>query len=164
MGGPLNTSILRTYRLGGLSLIWLTEPPQGGQPSSLRGWNKMFWIRYPTSRCLAATLGKNTEQSHALVTNRPESRLHFQASPFGRFSAAGPTEAVDRLPASLLQPQALAMERGSPRDLRHRRPLGLRAARVPPCAFRARLFRPCPVPNWYGSRDGHLAHTLCQIF
>jgi hypothetical protein len=37
--------------------------------------------------------------------------LHFQASPFGRFSAAGPTEAVDRLPASLLQPQALAMER-----------------------------------------------------
>ena len=43
----------------------------------------------------------------------PNRDLHFEASPFGRFSAAGPTEAVDRLPASLLQPQALAMERGS---------------------------------------------------
>ena len=113
MGGPLNTSILMTCRVAECGLIWLIEPPQGGQPSFLPGRNKMFWIRKLTSRCLAATLGKNTEQGHALVTNRPESRLHFQASPFGRFSAAGPTEAVDRLPASLLQPQALAMERGS---------------------------------------------------
>jgi hypothetical protein len=47
-------------------------------------------------RRLAATLGRNTERSHALVTNSPESGLHFQASvTFGRFFAAGPTEAVD---------------------------------------------------------------------
>jgi hypothetical protein len=30
-----------------------------------------------------------------MVTNWPESRLHFQASPFGRFLRAGRTEAVD---------------------------------------------------------------------
>ena len=38
--------------------------------------------------CSAATLGRNTARSHALITNWPESRLHFQASgTFGRFSA-----------------------------------------------------------------------------
>jgi hypothetical protein len=45
MGGPLNTSILMTCRVGGCGLIWLIEPPQGGQPSFLRGRNKMPWIR-----------------------------------------------------------------------------------------------------------------------
>ena len=102
MSGPLNTSILMTCRVAECGLIWLIEPPQGGQPSFLPGRNKMFWIRKLTSRCLAATLGKNTEQSHALVTNRPESRLHFQASgTFGRFSAAGQTEAVEMATSNL---------------------------------------------------------------
>jgi hypothetical protein len=100
-GGPLNTSILKTYRLGGCGLILLIEPPQGGQPTSLRGWNKMFWIRKPTSRCLAATPGKNTEQSHALVTKRPESLLHFQASSFGRlYALVGPKLSTPRFIAS----------------------------------------------------------------
>ena len=102
MGGPLNTSILKTYRLGGCVLILSIEPPQGGRPSFLPGRNKMLWIRKPTSRYLAATLDKNTEQSHALVTKQPESRLHFQASgTFGRFSAAGQTEAVEMATSNL---------------------------------------------------------------
>jgi hypothetical protein len=101
MGGPLNTSILKTYRLGGCVLILSIEPPQGGRPSFLPGRNKMLWIRKPTSRYLAATLGKNTEQSHALVTKRPESRLHFQASPFGRlYALVGPKLSTPRFIAS----------------------------------------------------------------
>jgi hypothetical protein len=42
MGVPLNTSILMTCRVAGCGLIWLIEPPQGGQPSFLRGRNKIL--------------------------------------------------------------------------------------------------------------------------
>ena len=37
MGGPLNTSILKTYRFGGCVLILSIEPPQGGQPRKQLG-------------------------------------------------------------------------------------------------------------------------------
>jgi hypothetical protein len=76
----------------------------------------MRWIRKPTSRRLAATLGKNAEQGHAQVTKRPESRLHFQASGTSVVFCAGSDRGPDS-PLHCPQPQprrwsGVAIERG----------------------------------------------------